>query len=118
MIVGTGCDIVKVSRFEKWLENQSFLNRFFHEDEIPTVKTPESLASRFAAKEAFVKALGTGFRGISLKNICVISDDLGKPFLKLYNDAHTIIEEKNVKAIHLSLSHEKEYAIAFVILEN
>ncbi|MGL4986939.1 MAG: holo-ACP synthase [Treponemataceae bacterium] len=118
MILGIGCDIVKVSRFEKWIKNKSLINRYFHQEEIATIKTLETLASRFAAKEAFVKALGTGFRGISLKNICVSSDDLGKPSLKVYDNALSAMKKKNVTAIHLSISHEKEYALAFVILEN
>ncbi len=120
MIIGCGIDIVRVDRFSKLLKNDTFLKRFFHPIEIEyIVKTrrPESLAVRFAAKEAFGKALGTGLGCLTLKNICVVKTNDGRPLLEVYEDVKNRFDNCGATAIHLSLSHEKEYAIAQVILE-
>ncbi len=122
MIVGIGVDIVQNSRLKKWLENDKMLERFFHPFEVEYVKEHkaaglEHLAARFAAKEAFVKALGTGFRGIECKDICVRNESSGKPVLFLERSAMKKLFEKEVNATHLSISHEKEYTVAMVILE-
>lgn len=122
MITGTGIDIVAVNRFNSWLDNTALLNRFFHSEEIVKVMkkkagAAESLAVRFACKEAFGKALGTGLMGLTLKNICVCNDTKGKPFLQLFGDAQEALQKSGAEKIHISLSHEKEYAIAQVILE-
>ena len=122
MIVGTGIDIVKNERLKDWLVSEKLLERFFHPDEVVYVKEKgksalQSLAARFAAKEAFAKALGTGFKDFSLKEICVKNSPSGKPDLFVYGNA---LEAKNrigADKIHLSLSHESEYTIAMVILE-
>ena len=76
-----------------------------------------SLAVRFSAKEAFGKALGTGLAGIELKDIAVVNDKTGRPFLKLSGTALQALKEKGGTAIHLSLSHEKTTAAAVVIIE-
>lgn len=122
MIVGTGIDIVKNARFEKWLQNEKILERFFHSDEIEYVKSKkttgaEHLAARFAAKEAYVKALGTGFVGINLKDICVQNEPSGKPVLKLESTAQEKLVESGASTVHLSISHEREYTVAMVVLE-
>ncbi|MCR4940042.1 MAG: holo-ACP synthase [Treponemataceae bacterium] len=122
MIVGIGVDIVNNSRFEKWLDNDKMLERFFHPFEIEYVKTykanrAEHLAARFAAKEAFVKALGTGFIGIECRDICVRNESSGKPCLVVENTALKKMQDKGVSITHLSISHEKEYTVAMVILE-
>ncbi|MBO4705299.1 MAG: holo-ACP synthase [Spirochaetaceae bacterium] len=122
MIVGTGIDIVKNTRFEKWLQNEKILERFFHSDEIEYVKSKkatgaEHLAARFAAKEAYVKALGTGFVGINLKDICVQNEPSGKPVLKLESTAQEKLVESGASTVHLSISHEREYTVAMVVLE-
>ena len=122
MIVGTGVDIVKNARFEKWLKDERLLERFFHPDEIEYVKSKkasgvEHLAARFAAKEAFVKALGTGFVGINLKDICVHNEPSGKPVLKLNNTAEEKFVQSGAAFVHLSISHEREYTVAMVVLE-
>lgn len=125
MIYGIGCDIVKVSRLKKWVENEKILNRFFSDKELyernnlNQNQICEYYAVRFAAKEAFVKALGTGFSSFKLKEIYVQNDKNGKPELKLEGKVKVFFEKivgKNAK-IHISLSHEKEYAISYVILE-
>ncbi len=121
MITGTGVDIVEVQRFASWIDDRGLLERFFHPDELGVLhKGPaalESIAVRFAAKEAFGKALGQGLRGISLRNICVKNDMRGKPELVLYGDAEMAFRASGARRIHLSLSHEKKFGIAFVILE-
>ena len=122
MIVGTGIDIVKNERFKKWVEDEKILNRFFHPVEVDYVKSKkatamEHLAARFAAKEAFVKALGTGFCGINLKDICVQNEASGKPVLKLESTAQEKLVESGASTVHLSISHEREYTVARVTLE-
>ncbi len=76
------------------------------------------LAKRFAAKEAAVKALGTGFRqGISMTHISVGHDDLGKPNLVFTHVAKTILQEKKITHSHISIADEQEFAVAYVVLE-
>lgn len=116
MVLGIGTDIVDVKRMEKAILNQTFLNKAFTESERERIKKAETAAGIFAAKEAFVKALGTGFSGVRIKDIEIVKDELGKPYFVLYNRAKSFMDEKNAKAF-LSISHEKEYAIAFVIIE-
>jgi len=124
MIFGIGTDIVKVSRMAENLDKYGsrFAKRILSESEyqafLDKVKPEIFLAKRFAAKEAAVKALGTGFRyGISMHHIFVESDELGKPNLQFVDAAKKFIEENNITQSHLSISDEQEYAIAYVILE-
>ena len=81
-------------------------------------KAAQSLAARFAAKEAYGKALGSGLKGITLKNILVTNDQNGKPALTLFGDALTAFTRMKGTCIHLSLTHERNIAIACVILES
>ena len=77
------------------------------------------LAKRFAAKEAFAKALGTGFRGdVNVKSIVVINNELGRPDIKLNKNVARLLKEKKIKSCHLSISDEKNIAAAFVVLES
>lgn len=123
MIKGTGIDLTKVSRYEKFLKDEKFLEKYFHEEEILHVKSrgagaAQSLAGKFAAREAFFKALGTGFRGFSPKDISVVNDKEGKPEIKPSQKVRDVLDRLGENwSIHLSISHEKEYAVAQVILE-
>ena len=122
MILGLGIDIVEVSRLEKWLNDKKLLERFFNKEELEYVFSKgdgaaRSLAVRFAAKEAFGKALGIGLAGIELKDIAVVNDKTGRPFLKLSGTALQALKEKGGASIHLSLTHEKTTAAAVVIIE-
>ncbi|MBU0936983.1 MAG: holo-ACP synthase [Spirochaetes bacterium] len=122
MIHGVGVDIVQVDRIEAWLQQPKLLLRFFNELELELLKSPhkqksQSLAARFAAKEAFAKALGTGLKGLALKSIWVESDAYGKPQLKLSGAAAAALAACGSARMHLSLSHEREYAVAMVIIE-
>ncbi len=121
-MIGIGIDICDVKRFEKLRENDLFLKRFFSEKELQLClkrkNVAQCLAARFAAKEAFVKAVGTGIgRGFKLKEIVVEKDSLGKPFINFEGKTKSHYERINAKNIHLSISHEKEFAVAVVIIE-
>mgnify|MGYP004450232131 FL=1 len=122
MIFGIGTDITEVSRFKKWVSDPKMLKRFFNENEIMDGVTEkaklEHYAVRFAAKEAFSKAIGTGILGYDLKDVYIVKNEEGKPFMKISGKAEKIINERCPNSsVHVSLSHEKEYAVAFVIIE-
>jgi len=121
MITGVGIDIVRVNRMERWLVNSKLLQRYFHHDELEIVfsrgKTAaQSLAAKFAAKEAFGKALGTGLANIALKDIMILSGN-GKPEIKLCGTAQKALEKSGADRMHVSLTHERENAVAMVVLE-
>ena len=121
MIVGTGVDIVKVDRIEKVVNRtSSFLKGSFTDNEIEYINKKknkyETIAGFFAAKEAMSKALGTGFRGFRLTDIEIITNDLGKPEILLSEKIQELFKLKSYRA-HLSISHTKDDAIAFVVLE-
>jgi holo-[acyl-carrier protein] synthase len=122
MIIGIGTDIAEVARISKSIESNTFKEKIFSKIEIVYCESrankSESFAARFAAKEAFFKALGTGWRGgMAFNEVEVINDNLGKPSLNIIGVTAEIIKEKNIKTIHVSLSHTKEIAMATVILE-
>ena len=122
MIYGIGIDIVKVKRledaYEKW--GRKFFEKILTENEIAysfkKKNSFPSLAERFAAKEALIKAVGAEI-SINMKDIEILNDDMGKPSLKVKNNLSEFFREKQIVHSHLSLSHEKEYAVACVVLE-
>lgn len=130
VIFGIGCDIAKVSRFEKWVKNPELIHRFFNDCEIITtsdaVETEKKLhflsehyASRFAAKEAFAKALGTGFVGLELCDFGLKKDENGRPEFSFGAKTAEIIKKicgKTAK-VFVSISHEKEFAVSYVVIE-
>ncbi len=125
MIVGIGTDIVSVARMKKSLDRNGdkFSQRILHSSELLQLKTvtksDQFLAKRFAVKEAASKALGTGFaEGVSWQDIYIEHDELGKPILCFSGKALTRAESLGVKQQHVTLSDEREYAVAFVVLEN
>ena len=123
-ILGNGVDIIQNSRIKKLIRNKKFILRVFSKNEINESKKTKNkanfFAKRFAAKEAFVKSIGLGFRqGINLKDICVYKDKLGKPNIVLNSKVKKVLSKKfnsNRFKIFLSLSDEKDYSIAYVIL--
>ena len=122
MIVGTGIDAVKISRMEKWVSNPALLNRYFNSRELDAVRERgrgmvRSLAARFAAKEAFGKALGTGLAGINLKEIMVLNNPDKRPSLYLEGSALEAMKTAGARKAHVSLCHEGDLALASVILE-
>lgn len=120
MIRGIGADLVENRRLESWLASEGLLNRYFTALEVADVRSSShpaaSLAARFAAKEAFGKALGTGLRGLSLRDIETRRDAGGRPSLHLSGRARKALDALGARA-HLSLSHEAAYSLAFVVLE-
>lgn len=124
MIFGIGTDIVEVSRIETSIAQfgDDFAKRILATSEFSSYQQSQIkarfLAKRFAAKEAFSKALGTGLRApASFQNIAVSHDDLGKPILILAGELQALLNSKNITQTHISISDEKNLAVAFVVLE-
>ncbi|MBQ6820665.1 MAG: holo-ACP synthase [Clostridium sp.] len=119
MIIGVGTDIIELARIEKAINNKKFLEKVFTEEEIKMFNQKnnriEVISGNFAAKEAISKAIGTGIRGFSLKDIEVLRDDLGKPVVNLSDTISSIIN-RNYR-INISISHHKTSAISFAVLE-
>ena len=132
MILGIGTDIIQINRIENILKKypNSFENKYFSNEELARYKNQNlntkqfasKLAKLFAGKEAFVKALGTGFRfGISLKDIAILSDELGKPYIKINGKTKEFIVKQyndiNNLNYYISLSDDNPTGIAFVVIE-
>lgn len=124
MIYGVGTDIVEVDRIESSIEKfgDDFALRILAESEMASYVSSHIkarfLAKRFAAKEAFSKALGTGLREpATFQNIAVSHDVLGKPFLVLAKELQGFLKEKNINHMHITICDEKNLAAAFVVLE-
>lgn len=123
-VAGIGTDIVRVDRFAEFIarNNRGVLDRLFTRAELdyalPRRQAAEHLAARFAAKEAFLKALGTGLReGLAWHDMEVCKDHYGAPTLKLSGEAEQIFRTRMLQELFLSYSHEREYAVATVVLE-
>ena len=124
-ILGNGIDIINNNRIKNSIKNENFIKRIYTFSEInKSYKKKYSrvgyFAKRFAAKEAFVKALGTGFsNNINFRDINIINDKKGKPIIKINNNLRKIIKQRfKIKKFkcHLSMSDEKKHSISFVIL--
>jgi len=117
----TGVDIVEIPRVQRVLDRygRRFLERIFTEGEIAYCRgRAPNLAARFAAKEATMKALGTGTRGVSWKDIEVLRRQSGEPHIRLQGRAEVRAQRLGVAEISLSLSHCREYAVAFVVTQS
>ena len=124
MIFGIGTDIVEVNRIQASITQfgDDFARRILADSELESYLQSHIkarfLAKRFAAKEAFSKALGTGLRApATFQNIAVYHDVLGKPMLLLAPELQAFLDTKNIKQTHISISDEKTLAAAFVVLE-
>lgn len=122
MIIGIGTDLCEIDRMKKLMQDERFLERYFAEEERVYIRdrgrvAPDSMAGIFAAKEALVKALGTGFLNTELKEICVLHDHLGKPYLDLRGNMAMHAAQMNITDTHLSITHEGNMAMAFVVAE-
>ncbi len=115
MIRGIGVDISSPERFEEM--DERLLSRLFTKREIEKAphRASEYYAARFAAKEAFAKAMGTGIKGFSLTEIEILEDDNGKPYFSLSGRAEKLAEGLR---LHLSMSHEREAAVSMVVAED
>lgn len=123
-LFGIGIDIVQIDRMEKMIEKHGdiFTKKVFHANELNIYQElkykARFLAKRFAAKEAFAKAFGTGIvQGITLPNIEIANDELGKPYIILHEKTKEKFSSSNASSIFLSISDEKMYAVAHVVIE-
>ncbi|SHK60304.1 holo-[acyl-carrier-protein] synthase [Clostridium cavendishii DSM 21758] len=121
MIIGVGTDIIEIDRIEKAIKNEKFLQKYFTENEVEYFKSrnlrAQTIAGNFAGKEAISKALGTGLRGFSLKEIEILRDELGKPIVFLYGGAKQIFDGNSSINIQVSIAHNNTVATAYCIIE-
>ena len=119
MIFGIGCDLCDIERVAA--SGERFCERYFTEKEQELFNKkrnkPQTVAANFAVKEAFSKALGTGIRDFALADVEVLRDEIGKPYINLYGNAKEICEKHGIKGIFASISHEKNFAMGYVVLE-
>lgn len=121
MIIGIGTDIIEINRIEKAIKRtSSFIEKSFTQNEIDFFKIKgfkeNVIAGNFAAKEAVSKALGTGFRGFGLRDIEVLRDEFGKPVVNLSDKILKRLEITEFN-MHISISHSRENAIAYAVME-
>ncbi len=114
-----GVDIIEITRIDKLIKRwgKTFLQRVFTPSELEFYNSVPSLAARFAAKEAVLKALGACDKGISWQEIEILAELNGKPSVNLMGKAKLHADESAISKINISLSHSKEYAVAFVVGE-
>ena len=116
MIIGIGTDIIEVNRVKKACEKISFIKKVFTDCEIDMSGSRiYMLADNFAVKEAVSKALGTGFRNFRLRDIEVLRDELGKPYVNLYEGAKKRADELGVTDVYVTISNTKDTSVAFAI---
>jgi holo-[acyl-carrier protein] synthase len=116
--IAVGVDIIEIDRIEEAASSWqgSFLKRVYTEAELESSgNKPSSLAARFAAKEAVMKALGTGAKGLGWKDIEVLSNSDGAPFVRLHGRAYDKAKEIGMSQFAISMSHSRRYAIAMVV---
>ncbi len=125
MIFGIGLDIIEIARIQKMLEKHAerFTHKIFTKNEVKYCQSRPNpgnhFAARFAAKEAVLKSLGTGMaQGINWKDIEIVNESSGRPILYLTGKGKEIFDTLNLKNIHISISHDKVYAIAQAIAES
>lgn len=121
MIIGTGVDIVEIERIAKAAQNERFLERLFTADEIALFESrrcrTETVAGRFAAKEAALKTLGCGLGDVPMRCIEVLCAPSGQPVMILTGAAFQKAQTLGIKHMHVSISHTARYAVAQVIAE-
>lgn len=112
-----GVDIIEITRIEKVIQRwgQTFLNRVYTPSELNIYNNTPSLAVRFAAKEAVLKALGACDKGISWQDIEILAESNGKPLVHLMRKAKRQAKKLGIRDLNISLSHSRDYAVAFVI---
>tara|TARA_Y100001947_G_scaffold12684_1_gene9570 strand:- start:557 stop:928 length:372 start_codon:yes stop_codon:yes gene_type:complete len=122
MIIGTGVDIVEIERFMKMDNLDGIAKKILHSNELAEFHKNKNkylfLSKKFAFKEAFVKAIGTGLREpFFLNNIEIVRDKLGKPVVVTHDEAKKEFENLGITKAHVSLSDTEQYVVAFVVLE-
>ena len=122
MIIGTGVDIVEIERFMRMDNLDGIAKKILHSNELAEFDKNKNkylfLSKKFAFKEAFVKAIGTGLREpFFLNNIEIVRDKLGKPVVVTHDEAKKEFENLGITKAHVSLSDTEQYVVAFVVLE-
>jgi len=118
LIIGIGNDLIEKERVKKACEKDAFLSYVFTEAEIELIKKKkDSAAGNWAVKEAVAKAMGTGFFGMKIKEIEVLRDELGKPYVKLYGKALEKQKALGIERFFVSISDTKEYTSAVAVAE-
>lgn len=121
MILGTGVDIIEIDRIAKAAKNERFLEKIYSDVEIAIFKAHsyrmETVAGRFAAKEAVMKSLGCGIGDVSMRDIVVLRAPSGQPAVKLTGTAKEKATALGVERLHISISHSARYAVAQAIAE-
>ena len=121
MICGLGCDLCGVRRMEEYLQKERFLTRFFTEDEQAYIRARaargQTAAGIFAAKEALVKALGTGVGALSVRDVEIAHDEHGAPCYVLSERVLLALHQRGAQRAFLSISHDGDYAMATAVLE-
>lgn len=115
--ISIGIDVVDIDRFEEVIKRRPrFAEKYFHEEELKVLEKKKNfvrhLAGRFAAKEAVVKAMGTGFCGFSLKEILILSDNKGRPVVRITGKALEVCESLGIREFAVSISFSKNNAVA------
>ncbi len=120
--MAVGIDILKISRLESLIKDDKFLNKVFSQKELEYFNTRNfnisTVAGNFCAKEAFSKAIGLGIRGFSLNEISVLRDFFGKPYYEFSDNINNILNSINITKVEVTISHEKDYAIAYAYARN
>lgn len=118
MIIGIGNDLIEISRFENIKNKQGFTDRYFTEREVCASKErPSFFAANFSVKESVSKVFGTGIRGFSLKEIEVLRDELGKPYVNLYGRAEELAKKLGIRKIHVSITDTRELVMTMAVGE-
>ncbi len=121
MIKGNGIDVIEVERIKKNIENEVFMKKMYTKNELDYLEkrkfNTQTAAGIFAAKEAVSKSLGTGFSTFGPLDIEILKDEMGKPIVKLSNNALKIAKNNKITNIQLSITHIKDYAVASCIAE-
>lgn len=122
MLLGIGTDIVEIERVARAVQKEAFISRVYTAGECAYCmgrgkQANASFAARFAAKEAVMKAFGTGLRNGTLQDVEITRDTLGAPKIVLHGYFKELAQERNVKAVHITISHAINYAVAYCVLE-
>ena len=121
MVIGVGTDIIEIERIEKAILKESFVKKYFTEREIIFFQSKnfkaETIAGSFSAKEAVAKTLGTGFSTFGAIDIEIMHDRKGAPYVVLCGNAKKVAIEKRIENICISISHCKDYAVAYAVAE-
>ncbi|MDF1616548.1 holo-ACP synthase [Petrocella sp. FN5] len=121
MIVGIGNDMIEIERILKAISRPKFLTRYFTKAELNLFRdrkmNPSTIAANFSAKEAVTKVFGTGFREFGLKDVEILRNELGRPYIKLYGQAKEIEKQMGIDKWHITVSHTKSMVSVVVLGE-